>query len=289
MARILAVANQKGGVGKTTTCVNLAASLAAAKRRVLLVDLDPQGNATMGSGVDKYAIEYSIYDLLVHGTPVLNIILADAGGGFSVIPANGDLTAAEVELVTVPGRERRLRRALEEVSGLFDYILIDCPPSLNLLTLNALVAAEGVIIAMQCEYYALEGLSALLDTISKVAGAVNPALRVEGILRTMYDPRNSLTNDVSSQLHEHFAGKVYRTVIPRNIRLAEAPSHGVPVMYYDRYSRGSKAYMALAGEIIRRGESAAQEPPLHTSESAPVCENRIVIPALIMAPDGDSQ
>ncbi|WP_116367793.1 ParA family protein [Parahaliea mediterranea] len=283
MARILAVANQKGGVGKTTTCVNLAASLAAAKKRVLLVDLDPQGNATMGSGVDKHAVEHSIYDLLVHAVPVLNIVVTDSGGGYSVLPANGDLTAAEVELVGVAGRERRLRDALEEVDVLFDYILIDCPPSLNLLTLNALVAAEGVIIAMQCEYYALEGLSALMDTITQVAAAVNPQLTVEGILRTMYDPRNSLTNDVSAQLHSHFAGKVYRTVIPRNVRLAEAPSHGVPVMYYDRYSRGSKAYMALAGEIIRRNEGAA--PAVDDSQDSAA----IVTPTLIMATDGDSQ
>ncbi|TXS93742.1 ParA family protein [Parahaliea maris] len=279
MARIIAIANQKGGVGKTTTCVNLAASLAAAKKRVLLVDLDPQGNATMGSGVDKHEIGYSVYDLLVHGTPVLNVMVGAPEGDFSVIPANGDLTAAEVELVGVDGRERRLQDALAEVEGLFDYILIDCPPSLNLLTLNALVAAQGVIIAMQCEYYALEGLSALLDTISKVAGAVNPGLGVEGILRTMYDPRNSLTNDVSSQLHQHFAGKVYRTVIPRNVRLAEAPSHGLPVMYYDRYSRGSKAYMALAGEIMRRDEGAPSS----------VSADGIVTPTLIMAADGDSQ
>ncbi|GAB3283691.1 ParA family protein [Parahaliea aestuarii] len=283
MARILAIANQKGGVGKTTTCVNLAASLAAAKKRVLLVDLDPQGNATMGSGVDKHAVDHSVYDLLVHGVPVLNIVVTDAGGGYSVLPANGDLTAAEVELVGVTGRERRLRDALEEVDVLFDYILIDCPPSLNLLTLNALVAAEGVIIAMQCEYYALEGLSALMDTITKVAAAVNPQLVVEGILRTMYDPRNSLTNDVSAQLHSHFAGKVYRTVIPRNVRLAEAPSHGLPVMYYDRYSRGSKAYMALAGEIIRRNEGAA--PPADDDHNS----QPIVTPTLIMAADGDSQ
>ncbi|MBN7797176.1 AAA family ATPase [Parahaliea mediterranea] len=279
MAKVIAIANQKGGVGKTTTCVNLAASLAATRKRVILVDLDPQGNATMGSGVDKHAVEHSTYDLLVHGTPVLNVMVAAAEGDYSVVPANGDLTAAEVELVGVDNRERRLRDALEEVDGLCDYVLIDCPPSLNLLTLNALVAAEGVIIAMQCEYYALEGLSALIDTISRVAGAVNPELKIEGILRTMYDPRNSLTNDVSTQLHQHFAGKVYRTVIPRNVRLAEAPSHGVPVMYYDRYSRGSKAYMALAGEIIRRDEGG---PPTAAADG-------IVTPTLIMAPDGGSQ
>jgi chromosome partitioning protein len=181
-----------------------------------------------------------------------------AEGGFSVLPANGDVTAAEVELISVEGRERRLRAALGQVQADYDYMLIDCPPSLNLLTLNGLVAADGVIIAMQCEYYALEGLSALLDTVEQVRSSVNVGLRVEGILRTMYDPRNSLTTDVSSQLHEHFGDRVYRTVIPRNVRLAEAPSHGVPAMYYDKYSRGSRAYMALAGEMIRREERSSE-------------------------------
>lgn len=254
MPRIIAIANQKGGVGKTTTCVNLAASLAAMRQRVLLVDLDPQGNATMGSGVDKYAVERSIYDVLVHRTPIRDVAQPAGEAGFHVLPANGDLTAAEVELMQVEGRERRLRASLAAAADDFDYVLIDCPPSLNMLTLNGLVAADGVIIAMQCEYYALEGLSALMDTIRRVTESVNTALQVEGILRTMYDPRNSLTNDVSSQLHGYFGDKVYRTVIPRNVRLAEAPSHGLPAMHYDRYSRGSRAYMALAGEIIRRQE-----------------------------------
>ncbi len=258
MARIIAIANQKGGVGKTTTCVNLAASLAAMKKRLLLVDLDPQGNATMGSGVDKYSIESSIYDVLVNRVPIGEVVHHTGESNFDVLPANGDLTAAEVELLEVDNKERRLRTALIEVSGNYDYILIDCPPSLNMLTLNALIAAEGVIITMQCEYFALEGLSALVETINSIAATVNPELQIEGILRTMYDPRNSLTNEVSSQLHTHFADKVYRTVVPRNIRLAEAPSHGLPVMYYDKYSRGSKAYMALAGEIIRREEILAQ-------------------------------
>lgn len=256
MARIIAIANQKGGVGKTTTCVNLAASLAAMHKRVLLVDLDPQGNATMGSGVDKHNLSQSVYDVLVDEASVEAVSQDSPEGGFSVLPANGDVTAAEVELINIDGRERRLRSALGKVQADYDYVLIDCPPSLNLLTLNGLVAADGVIIAMQCEYFALEGLSALLNTIEQVRSSVNVSLEVEGILRTMYDPRNSLTNAVSSQLHEHFGDKVYRTVIPRNVRLAEAPSHGVPAMHYDQYSRGSRAYLALAGEIIRREERA---------------------------------
>ena len=258
MARILAIANQKGGVGKTTTCVNLAASLAAMKKRVLLVDLDPQGNATMGCGVDKHALERSIYDVLVHRVPVADVVQHTGESNFSVLPANGDLTAAEVELLEVDNKERRLRAALIEVSGDYDYILIDCPPSLNMLTLNALIAADGVVITMQCEYFALEGLSALIQTISSIAESVNPELTIEGILRTMYDPRNQLFDEVSNQLHEHFGEKVYRTVVPRNIRLAEAPSYGLPAMYYDKYSRGSKAYMALAGELIRREEQLVQ-------------------------------
>lgn len=258
MARIIAIANQKGGVGKTTTCVNLAASLAAMRQRILLVDLDPQGNATMGSGIDKHALEHSVYDVLVHQVPARQVIQPTGEAGFDVLPANGDLTAAEVELLQVDNREQRLQAGLAQVAGGYDYVLIDCPPSLNMLTLNAMVAADGVIIAMQCEYFALEGLSALVGTIQRVAETVNPKLQIEGILRTMYDPRNSLTNDVSAQLHSHFGDRVYRTVVPRNVRLAEAPSHGVPAMYYDRYSRGSKAYMALAGEIIRREEKLAQ-------------------------------
>lgn len=263
MNRIIAVANQKGGVGKTTTCVNLAASLAAMQRRVLLIDLDPQGNATMGSGIDKYASVNTVYDVLVHGTALASATQPAGEAGFDVLPANGDLTAAEVELMSLEGRERRLRDALVGVSSRYDTTLIDCPPSLNMLTLNGLVAAEGVIIAMQCEYYALEGLSALLDTIDRVATSVNPGLRVEGILRTMYDPRNGLTNDVSAQLHQHFGERVFRTVIPRNVRLAEAPSHGLPAMQYDRYSRGARAYMALAGEIVRR----AAQPAAHDGVS----------------------
>lgn len=262
MARIIAIANQKGGVGKTTTCVNLAASLAAMRKRVLLVDLDPQGNATTGCGVDKHDLASSVYDVLT-GDDVASLtqgaVVSLDTAGFSLLPSNGDLTAAEVELLSMEGRERRLRSALGQLHHAYDYILIDCPPSLNLLTLNALVAADAVMIAMQCEYFALEGMSALLNTIEQVRSSVNVSLELEGIVRTLYDPRNSLTNDVSAQLHEHFADKVYRTVIPRNIRLAEAPSHGLPAMHYDRSSRGSRAYMALAGELIRREERAGAQ------------------------------
>lgn len=256
MAKVLAIANQKGGVGKTTSCVNLAASLAAMKKRVLLVDLDPQGNATMGSGVDKYELDAGVYEVLMGRQSLPATLCRSEQGGYDVLPANADLTAAEVELLDVAHHERRLQQALEELPDQFDYVLIDCPPSLNMLTLNGLVAADGVIIAMQCEYFALEGLTALMQTIRQVAASVNPKLQVEGILRTMYDPRNSLTNDVSRQLQHHFGDKLYRTVIPRNVRLAEAPSHGVPVMHYDNKSRGAKAYLALAGEMLRREDAA---------------------------------
>ena len=253
-ARIITIANQKGGVGKTTTCVNLAASLAAMRKRILMVDLDPQGNATMGSGVDKYSLEHSVYDVLVHGMPTGQAVRPAGEAGFDVLPANSDLTAAEVELVQMDNMQQRLKASLAQVTGNYDYVLIDCPPSLNMLTLNALVAADGVIIAMQCEYFALEGLSALIGTIERVAETVNPRLQIEGILRTMYDPRNSLTNDVSAQLHSHFGERVYRTMVPRNVRLAEAPSYGMPVLLYDKASRGAVAYLALAGEVIRRQE-----------------------------------
>jgi chromosome partitioning protein len=253
VTQIIAITNQKGGVGKTTTTVNLAASLAAMHRRVLLVDLDPQGNATMGSGIDKHALDTTIYDVLVHGVSVADAI-QDAAGGYRVLPANSNLTAAEVELLGLPQREHRLAAALSRIDAV-DFVLIDCPPSLNMLTVNALVSAHGVLIPMQCEYYALEGLSALVDTITRVAESVNTRLRIEGLLRTMYDPRNSLTNDVSAQLEQHFGEQLYRTVIPRNVRLAEAPSHGLPVIQYDDKSRGAQAYLALAGEFVRRQES----------------------------------
>ncbi len=259
MTKILAIANQKGGVGKTTTSVNLAASLRATKRRVLLVDMDPQGNATMGSGINKADLEVSIYDVLTKRATFAQAVLQTPENGFDILPANGDLTAAEIELLYEESRESILRRVLAEISSNYDFIVIDCPPSLNMLTLNSLVAAHGVIIPMQCEYYALEGLSALVDTIDAIAATHNPELQIEGILRTMYDPRNKLTTEVSSQLFSHFGDRVYRTVVPRNIRLAEAPSYGMPVLRYDRQSRGSLAYLALAGEMIRRSEQRLEQ------------------------------
>jgi len=252
VSHIFAIANQKGGVGKTTTAVNLAASLAATKRRVLLIDLDPQGNATMGCGVDKYELERSMYDVLVSNCSAGQALVPAPEGGFDVLPANGDLTAAEVELMEVTGREQRLNNALRPLLNEYDYILIDCPPSLNMLTLNALVAAQGILIPMQCEYYALEGLSALMQTIKSIQSGPNPQLEITGLIRTMYDPRNSLTKDVSDQLTAHFGDKLFTSVIPRNVRLAEAPSHGLPVLMYDKSSKGALAYLALAGELNRR-------------------------------------
>jgi chromosome partitioning protein len=249
------VTNQKGGVGKTTTCVNLAASLVATRKKVLLIDMDPQGNATMGSGIDKNAVAGSVYDVLVHRQPVVEVALRSESAGYDLLPANGDLTAAEVELLNGSEKEFRLRDALAIEQAEYDYIIIDCPPSLNMLTVNALAAADGVLIPMQCEYYALEGLTALLDTIQRVQQVLNPQLQIEGLLRTMYDPRNSLTNEVSAQLSTHFGERVYRTVIPRNVRLAEAPSFGMPILAYDKQSKGAMAYLALAGEMLRRSDT----------------------------------
>jgi chromosome partitioning protein len=260
MKRVIAIANQKGGVGKTTTAVNLAASLAATRRRVLLVDLDPQGNATMGSGVDKAQVQRGACEVLLGEADLGSALVTVADGGYLLLPANQDLTAAEVRLMTLPiGRETKLRHALQPQRDAFDMILVDCPPALNLLTVNGLVAADSVLIPMQCEYYALEGLTALLATVEQIREAVNPGLAIEGVLRTMFDPRNNLANEVSSQLIGHFGDKVFRTVIPRNIRLAEAPSFGKPALFHDKESRGALAYLALAGEMIRREEEVSSE------------------------------
>jgi len=254
MGSIIAVANQKGGVGKTTTAVNLAASLASLGRQVLLIDLDPQGNATMGCGVDKHALERSSCDVMLGDEPIQACLqrVEEPAPGFDLLPANSDLTAAEVGLMTLAAKEKRLSEALADLGDAYDFVIVDCPPSLNMLTVNALVAAGGVLIPIQCEYYALEGLSALLSTVRQIQSSRNPGLQIEGILRTMHDPRNNLANEVSTQLIIHFTDQVYRTIIPRNVRLAEAPSHGLPVLLYDKASTGAIAYLALASEVLRR-------------------------------------
>jgi chromosome partitioning protein len=252
MARIIAVANQKGGVGKTTTCVNLASALADMNYRTLLIDLDPQGNASVGCGIDSRGLEISALDVLQGECDIPEAMVSVENLGFDVLPSNGDLTAAEVSLLQVDNREYRLKSALEKIAQQYAWIIIDCPPSLNMLTLNALTAANSVLIPMQCEYYALEGLASLIETIEQVRSSVNPGLEIEGLLRTMYDGRNNLSLAVSEQLIEHFGERVYRTLIPRNVRVAEAPSHGLSVLRYDPASRGALAYLGLAGEMLRR-------------------------------------
>lgn len=271
MAHILAVANQKGGVGKTTTTVNVAAALASTRRRVLLIDLDPQGNATMGSGVDKNQLSVTLNEVLLGEASVQEALIPTTTAGYAILPSNGELTAAEVALLDNPERERVLKQHLAPYANEFDHIIIDCPPSLNMLTVNGLVAASHVLIPMQCEYYALEGLSSLLNTIGQLQQTANPELSVLGILRTMYDPRNRLAQDVSEQLVTHFGDQVFTTIIPRNVRLAEAPSHGLPVLLYDKLSRGTIAYLNLAGEVLRRYKELAEKPD--TSAVVPAPEN----------------
>ena len=252
MAIIIAIANQKGGVGKTTTCVNLTSALADMNYRTLLVDLDPQGNASVGCGVDARNLDISALDVMMGTCKIPDAMVRLENLGFDVLPSNADLTAAEISLMQVEEREFRLKEELESVAHQYTWIIIDCPPSLNMLTLNALTAANSVLIPMQCEYYALEGLASLLETIEQVRSSVNPGLEIEGLLRTMYDSRNNLSGAVSEQLLEHFGDKVYRTLIPRNVRVAEAPSHGLPVLRYSPSSRGALAYLGLAGEMLRR-------------------------------------
>ncbi|ENA33373.1 MULTISPECIES: ParA family protein [Pseudomonas] len=258
MAKVFAIANQKGGVGKTTTCINLAASLVATRRRVLLIDLDPQGNATMGSGVDKHNLEHSVLDVLIGQCDLIEAMQFSEHGGYQLLPSNRDVTAAEIELLDMSKRESRLREALAPIRENYDYVLIDCPPSLSMLTINGLVASDGVIIPMQCEYFALEGLTDLIGSIQRIGQALNPGLKIEGVLRTMYDPRINLANDVAAQLKAHFGDTLYDTVIPRNVRLAEAPSHGMPALTYDKASTGAAAYLALANELARRQRKAAK-------------------------------
>ncbi len=288
MAKTFVIANQKGGVGKTTTSVNLAAALAKLGRRTLLVDLDPQGNATMGSGIDKRALEHSVYELLIGQCALAEAVRPAGTGGYDVLPANRELAGAEVELVALERRETRLRDALAEAEDRYDFVLIDCPPSLSLLTLNGFCAANGVIIPMQCEYYALEGLSDLVNTIRKVHANFNTRLQVIGLLRVMFDPRMTLSQQVSAQLEQHFGDKVFGTIIPRNVRLAEAPSYGMPGVEFDPGSKGAKAYIAFAGELIERldriaaGAAAVRTPaaPRAASPAAPSADTTAAASAI---------
>ena len=250
MVKVIAIANQKGGVGKTTTAVNLAACLASKGRKVLLVDSDPQGNATSGYGFDKRSIKKSIYDNLINEVPAAETIRASTYTGLDILPANIQLAGAEIELVSLMNREGRLKRILEKVKHNYDYVLIDCPPSLGLLTINALTAASSVIIPVQCEFYALEGISMLMNTIQLVQRNLNPALKLEGVVMTMFDSRTNLAQDVVEEVKKYFTSKLYKTIVPRNVRLSEAPSHGMPVIDYDGKSKGAQVYMELAEEVI---------------------------------------